>query len=191
MLDAIRESAIEFLKKSNAWRYDVDPITVAANATIIELDLPRNTRIRQILDATYAGGQLKIYERDEINKLRPNYLNETGNGINAVVPVVNNEVRVMPTPSVAALHPVLFTVSLYLTEAAITIDSDVYEEWRDVIRFGALHRLQIMPNKPWSNMEMAGINLGKFRSGISDARIQALRGNNGTMEMYRRDFRSF
>lgn len=190
ILDAILKASIDFLKKSGAWRYKADPITVGAGINLHEIDIPAGTKIRTIQSATYAGSPLHIYEPDEIDTVRSNWRDEEGAGIDSMVPTDEpNEIQLIPKPTAALSHPIYITVTLALTRDASTIDSQVYEDWADVIRCGALCRLHGMPGKAWTNPTEEEKHRLLFNKGKSDARIVAMKGGvNGSIEMYRRDF---
>lgn len=190
IIDAILKASIDFLKKSGAWRYKADPITVGAGFNLHEIDIPRDTKIRTIQSVTYAGLPLHVYEPDEIDRVRPNWRDEEGAGIDSLVPTDEpNEIQLIPKPTAALSHPIYVTVTLTLTRAATSIDSQVYEDWADVIRCGALWRLYGMRGKAWSDSAEEEKNRLLFKKGKSDARIVAMKGGaNGSIEMYRRDF---
>lgn len=67
------------------------------------------------------------------------------------------------------------TVILDVMPGATTIPDAIERKYADAISYGALHRLYLMPKKPWSDPQLAGYYAGEFRRQILEAQSEASR----------------
>ena len=52
-------------------------------------------------------------------------------------------------------------------------DDDIYEDWRDTIAYGVAARLQLQPNKDWSDTNLAMYHEDKYNEGRNQALFEA------------------
>lgn len=69
-------------------------------------------------------------------------------------------------------------------------DRWIIDKYRDALYFGVLGRLQMSPNKPYSNAKNAGYNLQNYRVELGKARTDAIKANvlGGQRWMYPQAF---
>jgi len=64
-------------------------------------------------------------------------------------------------------------VALKPTRSATTIDDLIYEEYAETIGHGAITRLALSPNKPYSNAQLAAARNALYTAGLNVARQRA------------------
>lgn len=177
--NAIRNAAIEFCRRTNAWRYDADPIVVVAGVADYDLDVPSGSGAALIRSAefTTSGGALAMLDPkspDQLDEIMPGWKTEQS----AVVYYTS------PSPDVitlAGLPEEAGTLKLVLalvpTRASTGIDQSIHEQHLDAITHGAAARLMAMPKKPWSDPNMAAYHAGEFANVITGTKVSAARGN--------------
>jgi hypothetical protein len=102
---------------------------------------------------------------------------DTGTGVQAIVVDSNTEIRIYPIPTAAESAAILLRATLMPSIAATTCSS-VLEEWGEYISHGALRRLKIMPNKPWTDQASAAYHQSEFDTGRDRATAKVLRGHS-------------
>lgn len=78
-----------------------------------------------------------------------------------------------PLPNKASAGAV--SMILDMLPSATTIPDAIERKYADAISYGALHRLYLMPKKPWSDPQMAAYYDGAFRRQILEAQSEASR----------------
>ncbi|MHC4301349.1 MAG: hypothetical protein ACYS7Y_29120 [Planctomycetota bacterium] len=67
-------------------------------------------------------------------------------------------------------------ISLTVGRASVRIPTDFFERWGDFIAYGIAATLMMIPRKQWTNPEAAALYMGKYDSGIANAKIAVSRG---------------
>jgi hypothetical protein len=74
-------------------------------------------------------------------------------------------VTIVPMPGADATE-IEFSVVYVPTVSATTVPDVVFDDYTTDITSGAIAMLSILPEKPWTNLEMYGLHSGIFKSGI-------------------------
>ena len=69
-------------------------------------------------------------------------------------------------------------VALKPTRAAESVEDEIYEDYVETIAAGAISRLMLSPEKPYTNEKLAIFYGGKFTQGLNVARSRALHGHS-------------
>jgi len=147
----IRQAAIEFCERTRLWRYedsfpvevdDCDAICVPFGAVVHEIERvlfngqPLEPKSTQWLDQNQNGW-------------RANPLTGTPHYVSQIAPDTLTIV-----PKMAG------TASLYLwlkpSQDATELPDFIEQQYRETIAMGALHRILLIPNQSFTNIEMAG-----------------------------------
>jgi hypothetical protein len=168
--NAIKNAAIEFLERSMAWRVETAPITLTAAVPTYTLNNPAGSIVVEIIDALVSGLQITPKSPDQLNVLYQNWRNETGDAAYYYRPTPST-IRVAPTPSVTTVGALVLSMALKPSRAATGIDSELFEQYMEVIAAGAKYRLMIMQKKPWSDPSRAGVQQVVFNNGIAAANL--------------------
>jgi hypothetical protein len=173
----VRQAAIEFCRRSQAWREEL-PITVVADTATYVLPLPVDSVPSMLQDFTVLDSdgnsvdQYHIVNANRGRKLtRDNrwtayvYLSDDGLSI-TVEPV--------PDSTDAQLVPY---VSLKPTQDATTLPDLLREQYADTIAAGALSRLLNLPKTGWRDVAAAAEKRQSFLSDCGAASVRASRGS--------------
>jgi len=81
------------------------------------------------------------------------------------------------------------TSMLRPTRAATSLPDLLYNEWFEAIESKAKAELMLMPGKPWSDSQLAGINQKKYLHELGEAKIKARKVNDQTdLRVFMRPF---
>lgn len=157
----------EFFRGSEAWRYK-ETVAVDASAKEYALAIPSETFIFALADANITpshGGRYSLahtlIERiDMLEQCRPSMVAFSGQDT-VVLDGVDGD------------YSLDITVKVQPTREVEEVPDDIANKFFEYIRAGALMRLLLMPNKPWSDSRAAANHQATFVSGINQAKREA------------------
>lgn len=179
----IRNACIEFCEKSLILTRDHDPITVVANTVDYDLEPPTGYLVVKVQKAWLDNMPLDPIAPDFVrepavyNRLYATYNAESASTPRGYLQKEERSISVWPKPDRKYTNGLTMRVALKPTRTSTSIEDVIFEDYAEAIAQGALYRLQLSPNKAYSNAEMAAINKGLFEQGINVARQRASRGH--------------
>jgi hypothetical protein len=149
----LQEAAADFCAKSEVWRFNLDPDFTSKNTPDYEIDVPTGAALENILFLYLDGYPLThVSERHYSAPLQPDGSSTKGTpGYFSIL--ADESVRMYPTPEgkhvftgIGVLKPKL---------SATGVEDFIFETYGRVIASGAIARLAEIPNKEWSNPDLA------------------------------------
>ncbi|MEK6244018.1 MAG: hypothetical protein AABM33_05900 [Pseudomonadota bacterium] len=171
----IVEAAIEFCNESFVWKYDHPAVDAVAAQPTYPFVPAANTKIVRIDRAWYDGKNIYPKIEAELDALYKAWPLETGTPLYYIQDQLES-VRLVPFPSAALVGALVMRVCLRPTNAAPGLDTQLWERFIDEIAAGALSKLMVMPDKPWTNTGQAAYFSGIFENGKDAARMKATKG---------------
>lgn len=144
----LRESAIAFCRNSTAWRHRLTFDTVADQA-IYTPTLPVDASIAQVISGDTDNGPLYCTS-DLVNHYENEIRGESGEPRYIERPKPT-ELRLTPAPNKSITGAVTAVLALMPTRTATTLPDAICEEYREPIIQGAVSKLFMLPNRPFSN----------------------------------------
>ena len=145
----LRTAMVEFYRESKAWRYTTEPASVTVGERAVELDLPTGTAVLRVYWAKLAG---KVLQAVSPRNLREVIARPTGYAINGITRVVYLDS--MPDQNYI-LDGVEANVALLPLRSLEELPDELFDQHRDGILYGALAKLLMMRNVPWSDPQGA------------------------------------
>lgn len=186
LINAIRNSVIEFCERSWAYFGETTPRALVANQQdyTISADVPAGTAIAQIMYAYFNGLPISPITRDDAIKLDSNWRNRTspqpkryiatdsGTKV-SLIPVPSANVPAVIVPPKLVSNGITFSVALKPSRASTSFPDHLFEKYLEEIGHGAIMRLLGTPHKTWSNANLALFHQAKFLDGCSNARVDS------------------
>lgn len=169
--DAILDAVIDFCNRSRAYRYTPAQITVVAGTADYTPTIPAGTVIASLISAELDDEPIDIALPGNIPA---SWATEQGSPTAAVRPS-KTQVGLRKVPDVAGTLDVVLALRPALT--GTSYPDELHDLYREQIAAGALARLYVMPNKPWSAPDLVNDARANFDAGISAAEYQADRGS--------------
>jgi hypothetical protein len=169
-VSAIRSATIEFCRKSLWLLYEHDPFVTEANQGSYGLDLPEDTDLVMVFQATYNGLPLAF-----VGEVNMAYLNDNAGLPKCVTQIDPTSVQLVPIPQ-ADGDTVKLLVAITPTESSVTCDDALLGRWAERIGYGARARLHAIPGQTFSSPETALQYRAMFVTAIGEARIERARG---------------
>lgn len=173
-LQALLDSAIDFCHRSLVITTTLDPITVTANKSNYELDVPAQTSIAQVLKVWYDGSPISAAPYETATALyNPNGAPRHffGQEIDEVF-----NLSLLPTPDKTVRNGLSVRVALRPTRSATQVHDILYERYAEGIVAGAMGILMATPDQSFTDLVMAGAATAKARALANNARFEATHG---------------
>ena len=178
--NALRSSSIELCEKAAVYTKELDPISTVAGIYEYEFNQPAGTKVDKIIWVMYDGKDLEAVTprglesrkpkwRDANNTSTPEYFIQQSPDLFWLVPV----------PDTTKSGGIIMNVSLKPSRSSNNIATEIADDYRDGIIFGALYRLLRMPSRDWSDPQAAVDYAGLFAQTVQDAEIKARRADIG------------
>lgn len=182
-LNQIKEACIDFFHRSRCWRVDLAPAVVPVSTTTFAPAPPLATEVVDIMSAQWNGQPITIKSRQELD-------DEFG-GWRSLLPAERPQMLTLTTERTMRLIPMNTAAGTLDVYAAIKPSRDAtgindaqFSEHVETIAMGAAYRLLMMPDKAWTNFELAAERMNAFRDGIRKARNLAKRGYARSNNLY-------
>lgn len=170
---ALLDSAIDFCNRSLAVVEVLDPVTLPANVSTLEVETPSSTTVSQVLSVKYDGERLAAVDAwsAEVDSQtgRPRYY--FGRVVDEVF-----SLTFYPTPETTVPAGVVIRAALRPTRSATTVPEVLYDRYADAIVDGALGYLHAVQDQPFSNDQKALLLTQSARIKANAARVDALHG---------------
>ena len=163
------------LQRSRAWTVTLPDQPVVAAQETVDVDLTGAELVR-IERAWYDGVVVPPRLVNEIEEAFGSDWQEHTGTPTAIVQMSPQVVRLYPIPVADAATGLRLRAALRPTESATGIPGDLARRYWEQILAGAKARLMLMPGKPWTNPDMAGVQAGAFDAGVSRAGWDAATG---------------
>lgn len=185
-LNAIREAAIDFCKGSLVWRYlaatAIDAVAAqqryAIGTAATAGTLPADTAAAHLFQVNYNGAALIAATPAQFRGLSDTWFSDQGDPQYFTL-FAEGEIALWQIPSAGLVGAIVIPeLALAPSQAATGLDSAIYERYRKAIAKGALAKLLLMPEKPWSSPNLGEKYELDFNAacGSADARASSGRG---------------
>ena len=184
LIDAIRDSCIEFCELSHAVRMTLDPVDLEVGVSEYEIAAPPGLAILRAMDVWLRGRKIAPTAPGDVRdpEILSGAVVRTGTP-SAVVFVGGGSVIVDPAPNERVASGLIVRASLKPKRDSASVPDELYEDFVDTIASGALARLMAAGgNLPFANPGLAVAKRAMFRAGVLGAMLKASTGGQATME---------
>ena len=175
ILNHIRDTAIDSCERTNAWRYKQATITMTAGTYEYSFIPESGAEVYSILTANLNGSILTPVTLEEIHQMYPKY----PSSVTAERATPRYILQISPITFLVALVPDNSTdtidmfVSQRPTRAATGMNEAVMDDLETVIVHGALQHLLTLPERTWSDNELAAYHAKQFIFKVNERRARA------------------
>lgn len=176
---AVRQAAITFCEKSHAWHASItiiDGASPPAQATSYTITPPTGAEVIALLDVLYNDEPLDPASRlDVARTIGGDWADQEGEP-KCYLSQYGTSIQMVPNPPIGDVESLTCLAAIRPTAAVSSIDDTIGARWKQDIATGARALLWSMPDKPWTNMERAMVEQGKFDEACAIAHVQAEKG---------------
>lgn len=171
--NAIKHAAIEFCDSSWVWRVIADPIDIVAGEAFYDLEPPTGADVSSVLNVQVADQPIDQKSIDWLNTNTPGW--RTTPGTPRYFTQVDSEQLILANlPDTSISQGLTMTLALAPSLTSTSIPKWLASQFLDAIVQGALARLMMMPDKPWTAFKSGLDNRDGFRSATANARATSV-----------------
>ncbi len=172
-LMAIRNACFDFCKKSGVLTALLDPEPYVAGESVYQLSAPTDSVVTDVIRVVLNGDRALPASLPDVALLRYKDL-DAGGEPECYIQFTPSELKFVPTPNTDGHFQALVSVSP--SRNATWVDALLYDEYREVIRCGALYKLKEMVGSAWHDPAGAVFYEQRFLQGAATAYAAKNRG---------------
>ncbi len=181
----VRAAAILFCEQTQVVHFDMDPITTVAGQREYDFEVPDAEYMAHgIVAANYDGTQLDVLSERLAAQRYPRFREFNGNPT-GILRKSATTFWLYPTPTETKASSLYLTVSIKPTPSSEFVPELLLNDHKQVIVSGALARLLLLPNKDWTDKQLASVHMASFANGVSEAKRRARRADEGATPISR------
>lgn len=171
----IRHAAIDACEQTLGWRYEQPEIRLTPGVYDYPYEHPTEAEVHAVITATANGRPLVAVTVEDMHRMRPLWP-ETAVEHRAdpryLVHLDADTFGIAPVPDAAVPYDVRMMVALKPLRTASGMDKTAMDDLEDVIMHGALRDLLVLPNKNWSDRELATFHARQYRFKLTERRAR-------------------
>ncbi len=172
--NAIKRTVIEFCAASWIWKYLPDTITTLAGEWFYDLEPPTGADVAVVMHVALDGVPLTHRTLEWLDVELPRWRTTTGTP-KYFSQVDSEQILLAPGPNYGVTNGLSMTLALQPSQSATGFPSWIGNQYFEDLANGAIARLMIMPNKPWTDLINGAARRAAFEAGMNNARASAVR----------------
>lgn len=180
----VRRAAREVCERTLAWRYEPSSQVLVAGTYSYAYQPAASTEVHDVLSATINDTKLTALPYNEVARRYPLWpdtdVDRRGHPL-FITQWAPATYYVAPTPDAAVTYTVEMVVALKPTLAATGMDEAVADELETAIQHCVLQHLLVLPDRPWSDRELAAYHAKQYIFSVSERRARTLVGIGGAL----------
>lgn len=170
---AIKRAVIEFCRESWIWQFFPDAQNVRSGTAEYDIEPPSGADVVTVVDVEYNRVPLTPKSVAWLNKEIPGW-RTTGAAVKHYTQIDTEQVILAPLPAENITNGLVMTVALQPSQKATGFPSWIAAQYIYQIAEGAMAKLMLMPNKPWTDMATGQDHRTRFEQAFNDARESAV-----------------
>lgn len=158
IVQQIRDAAIEACENTLAWRYEQDSIPLTPGVYTYDYETPTDTEVVAIFQSSLNDVAIAAVTLEQLLAQYPNWpsITTTNRSAPAVVAQLDpDHFVVAPVPDDETVYSMKMFLALRPVPDCTGMDEVFFDELEQLITHGALVKLLSMPDKSWSNIDLA------------------------------------
>lgn len=187
---ALVRACIEFCRNSEAWELTLDPITLVEGEHTYDLGSPAGAQLVTIKNVWVGANALRPVTQADLQRVLPDWQSALGNEPAFYMGTPDwLSVRVYPIPSSPVDTPMVVRAVFAPWLSARSLPDAIATRYFETLCAGAKATLMLVPQRAWSNPQLAVVYATQFAEGITNARNEALHNRaQGTVSVQPRRF---
>lgn len=170
---AIKRAAIDFCADSWIWQVLPDPMAVTSGQASYTFAPPAMADISAVLSAELAGVPLAARTVGWLNTNSPRWRTDAETP-KFFTQLESATIILAPLPDITVASGLTATIALQPAHDATGLPAWIVGQYRYDIANGAIARLMLMADKPWTDLRNGGARLQEFQQATAQARESAV-----------------
>lgn len=172
----VRDAAIEVCEKTLVWKVEQPAITLTQGIYNYAYTPPIDTEVHAFLSVTINDQPIHALTVEQLYQLFPDWPNTTPEALSRPQYIAHLDADnfvLAPVPDDAEPYDIDMLVVLKPLRTAAGMEETILDEIENTVMDGALHRLYMLPDKNWTNMNLGQYHGQLFVSRITERRARA------------------
>lgn len=172
----VRYSAIEVCERTLGWRYEQDAIPLTAGVYAYDYELPDDTEVAAVMHAAVNDSIIPFLTQDQLHTRYPAWpqIAAADRSIPAAVSQLDvDHFVVAPVPDDSDTFSMKMFLALRPTPTSTGMDTTAFDEMERSIFHGALKMLLAIPEKSWTDQDLAATHARLALFEITSKRAKA------------------
>jgi len=180
----IRLAAIEFCERTRLWKWEDDYDVTASDCE--QILTPAGSVLHDIEVVLFDGRELHPKATRDLDRLRPGWrTGDVGSGLpEFVTQIEQNTIRIVPQMD----GHLYMCLRLKPSQDTRDLPDFLADEYREVIGWGALSRLLVIPGQSYSNPDMAVFYANRFNAKLDSLVTKGSKGQQNAPKRSRASF---
>lgn len=170
---AIKRVCIEFCAGAWIWQFIQDPIDVEAGESYYDLEPEIGSDITAVMDVSHNNVHLTAKSISWLDTQLPGWRTQPA------VPkyytqVDTDQIILAAVPDSNISGGLTMTLALQPSQSSQGIPKWIFNQFMYALAEGAMARLMLMPNKPWTDLATGAMHASNFSGSIANARASTL-----------------
>jgi hypothetical protein len=175
----VRDSAIDACERTLAWRYEQPLIRLTPGVYDYPYENPTQSEVHAFITASVNGRSLSPVTMEWLHRSYPDWPSTNPDhraDPRYIVHLDDDTFAVAPIPDDSQLYDLKMIVALKPLRTATGMDQTAMDDLENVIMHGALRDLLVLPNKNWSDRELASYHAKQYVFKTTERRARVMLG---------------
>ena len=172
--NAIKRAVIEFCAGSWIWKYLPDTLTTLSGEAFYDLEPPTGADVSVVMHVALDGVPLTHKSIEWLDVELPRW-RTTGGTPKYFSQIDSEQIVLAPMPDAGVTNGLSMTLALQPSQSATGFPAWIGNQYFEDLVNGALSRLMLMPNKPWTDIINGAGRRAAFDAAMNNARASAVR----------------
>ena len=176
IIQYVRDTAIEVCEKTLVWRFEQDPIRLTQGIYEYDYDVPDFTEVCGLIHATINGEPITAYTQEQIHREFPDWPSTDTTKRSTPRALGHFDVDhfvLAPVPDGGQTYDAKMFLALKPTLNATGMAQTPFDECEQLIIHGVLQHMLVLPNKSWTDRELASYHAKQYVYKTSAKRAKA------------------
>lgn len=172
----VRDAAIEVCERTLVWRYEQPLVRLTPGVYEYEYEAPTDSEVVAVIHAAVNGSKISAMSQDEIHRVYPDWpstdttVRSTPRFISQFDP---DNFIIVPVPDSSIAYDIKMFLALRPTPDSTGMDKTAFDECEQLIMHGALQHLLVLPNKSWTDRDLATYHAKQYSYKTASRRAKA------------------
>lgn len=176
IVNYVRDAAIEVCARTSAWRYEHATVTLVAGTNSYAYVPESGAEVHTVLSASINGVDLPSRTLEDIHSMYPKYPSSVVAERSMPQYMLHIDpltFYVVPVPDGDTTYTIEMFVAQKPTRAATGMNEAVMDDLETVIMHGALQHLLVLPERTWTDRELASYHAKQYAFKSAERRARA------------------
>jgi hypothetical protein len=172
----VRDAAIEVCERTLSWRYEQPKIRLTPGVYEYPYENPTGTEVHAFLSVAVNGSNIEPATLEQLTRKYPAWPDLTPEQLSTpqnICQLDADNFVLAPVPDATVVYDLKMIVALKPLRTSSAMAKSVLDDIESVVMHGALQHLLVLPNRTWTDRELASYHAKQYSFKTSERRARA------------------